>query len=74
MDRSKPRNVMQVKPLLMTFMFSALFHGFYAGYYLIFAGGFLYELSYKVFGNTALVAPISKKLPNAGALISCVYV
>ena len=64
MDRSLPRGTFQLKAILKTFAISAFFHGFYIGYYLFFGGLFLLDFAWKLFGNTALVAAISKKVPE----------
>ena len=47
-DRSAPRGKMQILPIAMTFLISALIHGFYVGYYLAFLGFGLLDFNYKV--------------------------
>lgn len=52
LDRSKPKNAVQLFPIVATFMISALWHGFYVGYYGAFAGFALISVMAKVFEGT----------------------
>ena len=54
---------MQALPIAITFMVSALNHGFFAGYYILFFGAGLLEFSYRLGEKTAIAALLRKKLP-----------
>lgn len=62
-DRSLPRGQMQGFPIAITFIVSALNHGFFAGYYILFFGAGLLEFSYRLGEKTAIAALLRKKLP-----------
>ena len=54
LDRSKPKNATQIFPVFITFLTSALWHGFYFGYYGTFIGFALAVVMWKMFGATKL--------------------
>ena len=64
MDRSLPRGTFQLKAIIKTFSISAIFHGYYIGYYLFFSGLFLMDLAWKLMGATAVATAVSKRLPE----------
>ena len=64
LDRSVPRGKTQPFPIAMTFLVSALIHGFYVGYYLAFLGFGLLDFNFKLAEQTALVQYLRKKLPG----------
>ena len=64
MDRDMPRGSFQLSAILKTFAVSAIFHGYYIGYYLFFSGLFLLDLAWKLMGGTAFAAYVSKRMPE----------
>ena len=58
MDRSKPRGKIQLGPMMLSFLMSAVWHGFYFGSYAFFSGLFLMDYTWKVAGKTQLAASL----------------
>jgi len=52
MDRSKPRNQMQVGPMLITFIVSAAWHGMELGFFVMFIGFGIMEYAIKLSEKT----------------------
>ena len=63
MDKSKPRNAIQVIPILMTLFMSAFWHGFYFGFYAFFFGLGLMNFAWKLVQNTALAHRVLETVP-----------
>ena len=51
-DRKAPRGKVQLGPYFLVFIVSALWHGFYFGYYVLFSGLALIDFAWKKIGNT----------------------
>ena len=58
-DQEQPRDRLQIGAFVKTVAVSALFHGFYIGYYIFFSGVLLLDLAWKLVGETALAVTVS---------------
>ena len=71
-DRTQPRNKIQLIPYALTFFISAIWHGFYFGYVAFFTGLGLMDFAWKAIGNTKLVESFgqTKLGQKVGSLLS----
>ncbi len=58
MDKSKPRHAIQTMPIVMTFLVSAIWHGFYFSFYGYMSGFLLVIISFKMAQKTALAQKV----------------
>ena len=59
-DRKLPRGKMQMGPYMLVFLVSAVWHGFFFGFYAFFSGLGLMDFTWKALGKTSLIDGISK--------------
>lgn len=62
-DKKKPRGALQPFPLLVTLFVSAIWHGFYFGYYSFFLGYTLMTVAWKLVPRTALAQKVVQVVP-----------
>ena len=63
-DKSQPRDVIQVLPIVVTFMTSSAWHGYYGGYYLTMFGYALLIVTCKFWYRTQLFATLDSLMPS----------
>ena len=63
MDRKKPRGQMQLVPMLLTFIVSAVWHGPRIGFLILFIGLAFKEYFFKTASRTKIVIWIGKNVP-----------
>ena len=65
MDRSKPRNQMQVGPMIITFVVSAAWHGLELGFFVMFIGFAFMEYAVKTSEKTKVAQFVMNNVPFA---------
>ena len=64
-DRSKPRGTLQVLPLLATFVISALWHGFFFGFYALFLGLALLYVTWTTVSKVRVAQQVRALIPDS---------